>query len=67
VPPSHIAELYGMLGGGQRDAGLDGAGHSPAQLAVLPGRTHYNLLGSPILGPVLSSFLAEQPQRRTTP
>ena len=47
VRPEHIVELYKLLGGGQRDAGQDGAGRSVNQLAVLPGLTHYSIATSP--------------------
>jgi pimeloyl-ACP methyl ester carboxylesterase len=54
---SHIAELYGLLGGGQRDAGVDGAHRPAAQLAILPGTTHYDIDESPLLATVASAFL----------
>lgn len=54
---SHIAELYGLLGGGQRDAGVDGAQRPAAQLAILPGTTHYDIDESPLLATVASAFL----------
>ena len=33
IRPAHIIEFYGLLGGGQKDAGLDGSGRSTNQLA----------------------------------
>ena len=39
IRPDHIAEFYGLLGGGLRDAGWDGSDQPANQLAVLPGRT----------------------------
>jgi pimeloyl-ACP methyl ester carboxylesterase len=43
--PEHIVEIYRLLGGGTRDAGLDGSLRpTPNQLAIIPGTTHYNLL-----------------------
>jgi pimeloyl-ACP methyl ester carboxylesterase len=57
IRPDHIAEFYGLLGGGLADAGWDGANQPANQLAVLPGRSHYDLLESPLLGPVVSGFL----------
>jgi pimeloyl-ACP methyl ester carboxylesterase len=56
-PPSHIAEIYGLLGGGQRDAGWDGAHRPTAQLAILPGTTHYDIFMSPLLPMVADAFL----------
>src|SRR5262249_18476567 len=57
VRPAHVIEFYGLLGGGQKDAGWDGSGRPTAQLAVLPGATHYNLLSSPALATVVLPFL----------
>ncbi len=57
VQPTHIVEFYGLLGGGKRDAGLDGSGRSPHQLAILPGVTHYNIDTSPSLASTVIPFL----------
>jgi pimeloyl-ACP methyl ester carboxylesterase len=57
VPPSHIAEFFGLLGGGKKDGGWDGSGLSNARLAILPGETHYNLIDSPLLAQVVGPFL----------
>jgi pimeloyl-ACP methyl ester carboxylesterase len=57
VRASHIIEFYGLLGGGQRDAGLDGSGRPINRLAILPGLTHYNILVSPALGAIVIEFL----------
>src|SRR4051794_29623509 len=62
VRPDHIAEFYGLLGGGLADAGWDGSNQPVNQLAVLPGRSHYDLLESPLLAPVVSGFLQSSPQ-----
>lgn len=56
-PPSHTVELYGLLGGGKRDAGWDGSLRSSNQLAILPNCTHYNLFLSPALWTTAISFL----------
>ena len=41
----HIVEFYKLLGGGTRDAGLDGSLRpTPNQLAIIPGATHYNVM-----------------------
>jgi pimeloyl-ACP methyl ester carboxylesterase len=53
----HIAEFYGLLGGGQRDAGVDGSGRPVARLAVLPGTTHYDIVTSPLLPAAVVPFL----------
>jgi len=56
-PPSHAAEFFSLLGGGQRDGSWDGSGMSNAQLAILPGTTHYNIFHSPALVPAITPFL----------
>jgi pimeloyl-ACP methyl ester carboxylesterase len=57
INPAHMVEFYRLLGGGQRDAGLDGSGRSTNQLAILPGRTHYDVLTAPLLPLVVTAFL----------
>jgi pimeloyl-ACP methyl ester carboxylesterase len=57
VRPAHIYEFFGLLGGGLRDAGWDGSDQPSNRLAVLPGATHYDILNSPLLAPVLLGFL----------
>lgn len=44
VRPEHIVEFFTLLGGGQRDAGLDGTARARNQLAILPGLTHYSII-----------------------
>jgi len=58
VRPAHIVEFYGLLGGGLRDAGWDGSSRPTAQLAMLPGTTHYDIALSPALAPAVLPFLA---------
>ena len=43
MPPSHAVEFFGLLGGGQRDAGWDRSGMTHHRLAILPGVTHYDI------------------------
>ncbi len=57
IQPTHIMEFYGLLGGGQRDAGLDGSRRSIHQLAILPGATHYTIDSSPSLASTVIPFL----------
>jgi hypothetical protein len=57
VRPAHIIEFFGLLGGGQKDAGLDGSGRPTNQLAILPGLTHYNISSNPTLATVVPPFL----------
>ena len=57
IKTSHAAEYYELLGGGQRDAGLDGSLRPKNRLAILPGQTHYDIIGSPTLVRVVTDFL----------
>ncbi len=57
VTLTHIAEFFGLLGGGQRDAGLDGTARTKHQLAILPGTSHYDIIASPALAATVVPFL----------
>jgi pimeloyl-ACP methyl ester carboxylesterase len=58
VPPAHAAEFSALLGSGLRDPGWDGSGGRPAsRLAILPGRTHYDVFSAPELAPLVDGFL----------
>jgi hypothetical protein len=57
VPPSHAVEFFGLLGGGQRDAGFDRSGMTPHRLAILPGVTHYDINLVPQLSAAVIPFL----------
>ena len=57
IRPAHVVEFFGLLGGGKKDAGWDGSGMSSARLAILPGTTHYDIFYSPMLAPIVTSFL----------
>ncbi|HEV7990730.1 MAG TPA: alpha/beta hydrolase [Gemmatimonadaceae bacterium] len=57
-PVSHAVEAFALLDGGKRDGGWDGSGRSKlAQLAILPGVTHYNSAVAPALAVVAGQFL----------
>jgi pimeloyl-ACP methyl ester carboxylesterase len=58
IAPAHAAEFYALLGGGQRDAGWDGTLPTRSRLAILPGRTHYDIFAAPGLAAVVTGFLA---------
>ena len=58
-PPAHAVEMFALMGGGQRDAGWDGAGKSKNQLAILPGRSHYDIFMSPVVAPTALAFLED--------
>jgi pimeloyl-ACP methyl ester carboxylesterase len=57
IPPSHAVEFFGLLGGGQRDAGWDRSGMTHHRLAILPGVTHYDINVVPALSAVVIPFL----------
>ncbi|MGA9100171.1 MAG: alpha/beta fold hydrolase [Methanotrichaceae archaeon] len=57
VRTAHVMEFFGLLGGGHRDAGLDGSGRPTAWLAILPGMTHYDVLTFPGLDDLVTRFL----------
>ena len=57
TPPAHAAEFFALLGGGQRDGGLDGSGMSNSRLAILPGKTHYTICDDLALGTAVLPFL----------
>ena len=56
-PPSHAAEFFALLGGGQRDAGWDGKARPQSQLAILSNTTHYNIFMNPTLATAANNFL----------
>ena len=58
IPPAHAAEFFALIGGGLRDPGWDGALPSPNRLAILPGRTHYDVFSSPELTATVTAFFA---------
>ncbi len=58
IRPEHIVAFYKALGGGQRDAGLDGSLRSAARLGVVPGATHYNILSTTVVASMASPFLS---------
>jgi pimeloyl-ACP methyl ester carboxylesterase len=56
ISPSQAAEFFALLGGGTRDAGLDGTLPTESRLVILPGISHYNMLGSPHLASLVGEF-----------
>ncbi|MGW5673186.1 alpha/beta fold hydrolase [Micromonospora sp. NPDC003776] len=60
IPVHHMAEFFGLLGGGHRDAGWDGSDRPASRLAVLPGLTHYDVAGSPAVPAVVLPFLTHE-------
>src|SRR5215475_4395862 len=59
ISPAWAAEFYALLGGGARDAGLDGSLPTESRLVILPGISHYNVLGSPHLAAAVAEFVRE--------
>jgi len=59
APPSHYVEMFRLLDRGLRDGGWMGEGRPKGghALAIVPGTTHYNLAGSPLLAAVAIDFL----------
>ncbi|WP_433060726.1 alpha/beta fold hydrolase [Dactylosporangium sp. CS-033363] len=57
IPPAHIAEFYALLGGGLRDADWDASKRVASRLAIIPGRTHYDITGAPSLPGLVEDFL----------
>jgi len=55
--PEHMVEFWKALGGGQRDAGLDGSLRPANQLAIVPNTTHYTLAVEPMLPEIVERFL----------
>jgi pimeloyl-ACP methyl ester carboxylesterase len=56
IPVSHIGEFFALLGGGLKDPGWDGGPATSARLAILPGRTHYDVLQAPGLAALVHAF-----------
>jgi pimeloyl-ACP methyl ester carboxylesterase len=55
--PEHMVEFWKALGGGQRDAGLDGSLRPASQLAIVPNTTHHTLPVDPMLPEIVERFL----------
>ncbi|HEX8850646.1 MAG TPA: alpha/beta hydrolase [Gemmatimonadaceae bacterium] len=60
VRPEHIVEFWKALGGGQRDAGIDGSLRPANQLAIVPNTTHYSLAVEPMLAQIVGRFLGSE-------
>jgi pimeloyl-ACP methyl ester carboxylesterase len=57
IRPEHMVEFWKALGGGQRDAGIDGSLRSANQFAIVPNTTHYTLVVEPTLPQIVERFL----------
>jgi pimeloyl-ACP methyl ester carboxylesterase len=58
IRPEHRIAAYKLLGGGQRDAGLDGRARPAARLAIVLGTTHYDLFATTTVAQLVEPFLA---------
>jgi pimeloyl-ACP methyl ester carboxylesterase len=58
IRPEHMVEFWEALGGGRRDAGLDGSLRPANQLAIVPNATHYTLAVDPMLPAIVDRLLA---------
>jgi pimeloyl-ACP methyl ester carboxylesterase len=57
IRPEHMVEFWKALGGGQRDAGIDGSLRPASQLAIVPNTTHYSIPVDPMLPEIVERFL----------
>ena len=57
IRPEPMIEFWKALGGGQRDAGIDGSLRPANQFAILPNTTHYTLAVAPMLPEIVERFL----------
>ena len=60
--PEHVVKFYQLLGGGQRDAGWQREHMSKNRLAILPGRTHYDIFFGPEIVETTLIFLDGGPK-----
>ncbi|MFT3763363.1 MAG: alpha/beta hydrolase [Pseudoxanthomonas sp.] len=60
IRPEHMVEFWKALGGGQRDAGIDGSLRPANQLAIVPNTTHYTLPVDPMLPQIVERFLTAE-------
>jgi pimeloyl-ACP methyl ester carboxylesterase len=60
IRPEHLIEFWRALGGGQRDAGIDGSLRPTNQFAIVPNATHYTLAVDPMLPKIVERFLAAE-------
>lgn len=60
IRPEHMVEFWKALGGGQRDAGIDGSLRPTNQFAIVPNTTHYTLAVEPMLPEIVERFLATE-------
>lgn len=59
VSQKHVAEFFGLLGGGMKEPGWVNTQLSKSRLAVVPGYSHYNFISSPEVPQIVGRFLAD--------
>ncbi|MBS1767600.1 MAG: alpha/beta hydrolase [Acidobacteria bacterium] len=57
IRPEHMVAFWEALGGGRRDAGLDGSLRPASQWAIVPNATHYSLAADPMLPRIVERLL----------
>jgi pimeloyl-ACP methyl ester carboxylesterase len=57
IRPEHMVEFWKALGGGQREAGIDGSLRPANQFAIVPNTTHYTIAVEPMLPVIVERFL----------
>jgi len=57
IRPEHMVEFWKALGGGQREAGIDGSLRPANQFAIVPNTTHYTIAVEPMLPKIVERFL----------
>lgn len=60
--PEHEVKFFQLLGGGQKDGGWQRENMSKNRLAILPGRTHYDIFFSPELISTALTFIEGREQ-----
>jgi hypothetical protein len=65
IRPEHMVEFWKALGGGQRDAGIDGSLRPANQLAIVPNATHHTLAIDPMLPEIVERFLGTEEGSRS--
>lgn len=59
VSQAHIAEFFGLLGGGVSEPGWQNTKFTRARLSIVPGYSHYDLMSSPEVPYTLAKYLAD--------
>ena len=60
IRPEHMVEFWKALGGGQREAGIDGSLRPANQFAIVPNTTHYTIAVEPMLPKIVERLLGTE-------